>query len=277
MLQTVARIIKRFVVFLPAIGITYFVLKDLYPIINRRLPAALAIWATYVLVAYLLIPLSIRLILLVKRPRHVPFYSTTPDGFASDPINIGLFGTSQDVVRAMTGIDWHVAEPRTPRTLLRLIMSILLKQAYANAPFSNLYLFGRSQDLGFQLPLSNSPGQRHHVRFWAVKPEVAEQFKEHVAFWSQHQPSSQKLDNKYLWLGAASMDTGIGIVRHNAQLTHMIHPDTNAERDLIVEQLNKAKFAKTSRSVEIAAPYQLRNRVITGYLKSDGQLTICEL
>ncbi len=264
-------------VFLPGIGVTYLVIKDLYPVINRRLPAAAAVLATYVLVAYLLIPLSIRLIRLVSRPRHVPFYSTTPDGFASDPINIGLFGTSQDVVNAMTGIGWHLAEPRTSKTLFRLGMSLLFKRPYHNAPFSNLYLFGRSQDLGFQLPLSHNPGQRHHVRFWAVKPEVAEHFKEHVAFWKEHHPKNFSVGAKYLWLGAASLDTGLGIIRHNAQLTHMIHPDTNAERDLMVDQLKKAKLVKASRTVKIAAPYQLRNRVITGYLQADGQLTICEL
>lgn len=277
MFQSVVRIIKRLIVFLPAIAVTYFALRDLYPIINRTLPTVLAFLLTYILVAYLLIPLAIRLILLIKSPRHVPFYSTTSDGFASDPVNIGLFGTHQDVEQAMRTIGWHGAEPRTIKSLLRLGVSILLKQAYKTAPFSNLYLFGRSQDLGFQLPLANNPGQRHHVRFWAVKPEVAEQFKEHVGFWSQYQPLKGTSGKKYLWLGAASMDTGLGVIRHNAQLTHMIHSDTNAERSLIVEQLKKANIIKSTRNIKIAAPYQLRNRVITGYLKADGQLTICEL
>jgi hypothetical protein len=57
----------------------------------------------------------------------------------------------------------------------------------------------------------------------------------------------------------------------------MIHPDTNKERELIVKALKKAGLCKQSRRIKIATPYQLRNRVLNGYLETDGKLVICEL
>lgn len=277
MVEFVVRFLKRLAVFLPGVGITYLIIKDVYPVFERRLPVALAILATYIITAYGAIPASIRLMRLISKPKHVPFYSTTPDGFASDPVNIGFYGTETQVIKAMKTIGWHKADPRNLRTLFRLGLSMLLSRPYPNAPFSTLYLLGRRQDLGFELPLDANPRHRHHVRFWAVKPGTAEHFQEHIAFWNRHHPDKNKRDDKYLWLGAASLDTGIGMIRHNAQLTHMVHKNTNAERDLIVGDLKAREIGRGFKTVTIAQPYQLRNRVITAHLEADGKLTICQL
>lgn len=276
-MSSIVRFIMRFIVFLPGAVVAYLVFHNVYPALNDRLPAAPALLVAYIVAAYVLIPGIQRVIRLVVPARHVPLYATTPDGFASDPVQIGLYGTERQVVQAMKRIGWYQADKRDLKTLIRLVLSVVLKHPYHNAPFSNLYLLGRSQDLGFQLPIDNNPSHRHHVRFWAVKPVVAEHFKEHVAFWEKHHTDLKKDDDVYLWLGAASLDTGIGLIRHNAQLTHMIHPDTNRERELIVKSLKKAGLVKRSKRIKIARPYQLRNRVINGYLETDGKLVICEL
>lgn len=273
----IARLVKRFIIFLPGAVAAYLVIIDVYPVLDRRLPAAAAVIVAYIMGAYAVVPAIIRLIRILEPPRHVPFYSTTPDGFASDPIQIALFGTREQVITAMKGIGWHQADERTPRNILKLLTHMALNKPYPTAPFSKLYLLGRGQDLGFQLPLEKNPRHRHHVRFWAVKQQVAEHFKEHVLFWHGHHPDTDGNDEQYLWLGAASLDTGLGIIRHNAQVTHMIHPDTNTERDLIVSELQKADLTKQVKFIKIASPYQLRNRVINGYFEADGMLAICKL
>ncbi len=50
---------------------------------------------------------------------------------------------------------------------------------YLTAPFSTLYLFDRGQDVGFQLPIGDSPRKRHHVRFWGLPVERAEAAARH--------------------------------------------------------------------------------------------------
>lgn len=277
MIEAGIRLLKRIAVFLPGLAVVYLTAGDVFTFFDRRLPLLPALLVTYIAIAYFIIPAVIRLIRFIMPPRHVPYYSTTPDGFASDPINVALFGPKEAVSKAMLAIGWYQADGKTPQTVFRLITSVLFKRPYPNAPFSSLYLLGRSQDLGFQLPVGTNPGHRHHVRFWAVKTDVAENFKEHIAFWQRHHQDKNHWDDTYLWLGAASRDIGIGIIRHNAQLTHMIHQDTNAERELIVKSLKKAGMVKKSRTVQIQTPYSLRNRVVTGFLQADGKLTICEL
>jgi hypothetical protein len=56
----------------------------------------------------------------------------------------------------------------------------------------------------------------------------------------------------------------------------MIHPDTNAERDLIVDQL-QIDGAKLIANIPIMKPYRLANRAWSGYLQTDGQLKVVEL
>jgi hypothetical protein len=277
MIEDGIRLFKRLLVLLPPVGLFLFAADDIYDFFHAHVPMVIALLVTYIAVAYGVIPAFIRLIRFVFPPNHLPYYSTTPDGFASDPLNIGLFGTREEVIKAMTDIGWYQADRRTPRTLWRMMSSTILRRPYLNAPFSRLYLLGRSQDLGFQLPIGDHAGHRHHVRFWAVKPTLARRFKEHVAFWNTHHPDDDPLDNKFLWLGAASQDIGIGVIRHNAQFTHMIHHDTNAERELIVKTLRRHGRIKRSKTITISRPYQLQNRVITGYLQSDGRITICEI
>jgi len=276
MITTIVRVVKRFLILVPGIVIGYFAYHNLFPAFDRWLPNELAILVTYILAAYILTPIGVRVFRLFVKPSHVPLYSTTPDGLACDPLNIGVVGTRRQLIQAMTKAGWHQPEPRTPRTLLRLILSIVLKQPYPNAPFSNLYLFGRKQDLGFELPLEDDPSHRHHVRFWAASHTGDPRHLDHVNFWHRVHKSDLKHE-RILWVGAASLDAGLGIIRHNAQLTHMIHPDTNAERELIARQLHRTGLVKTSHSHKIGRPYRLTNRVLTGYLHADGKMTICEL
>lgn len=276
MLAVLARNIKRFLILVPGLVIGYFAYTDLFPAFNRWLPGELALIVTYILAAYILIPIGARIFRIVVQPKHLPLYSTTPDGLASDPLNMGIIGSERQLTRAMKKAGWYKADERTPRTIARLITNIVLRRPYKNAPFSNLYLFGRKQDVGFQLPLNHDPSNRHHVRFWAASHTRDPRHLDNLKFWERfHKPSFARRST--LWVGAASRDVGLGIIRHNAQITHMIHPDTNAERDLIVKDLKKTGLVKKVRTEKIGEPYRLTNRVLTGYLHADGKMTICEL
>ncbi len=276
MIDAVVRLVKRVLVFIPGIFVTYFTVRNLYPVIDRRLPAAVAILLTYIIIAYILIPALLRLIRIFHKTDHIPLYCVTPDGFASDPVNVGVTGTEQQLIDAMQAAGWHKADKRTLKTTLKLIVYTLLRKPYPTAPFSNLYLFGRKQDIGFQLPLTDNPSHRHHVRFWAVRPVGDPNHAEHVHFWHRHH-ASLHARQRVFWVGAASKDIGIAPIRHNAQLTHLIHEDTNAERELIIRQLRQTGKVKKVRTVTVGKPYRLRNRVMRGYFQADGKMKIAEL
>lgn len=275
MVQIVIRFVKRFAVLLPGILIAYLSVDKIYPFIDRSVPKILAILVTYGLAAYVLIPALIRLIRIFFPPNHLPLYSVTPDGFASDPVNIGVVGTREELIAAMQKAGWEVADDHSWHNALKELMSEVLGRPYPTAPMSSLYLFGRKQDIGFEIQIADKRGHRHHVRFWATTFEADQPLRAETIHWlprTKHPDEGQTL----LWLGAATRDIGIAFIRHNAQVTHMIHPDTDVERDLIVDQL-EIDGAHLATTIQLRKPYKLVNRVWRGYLKSDGKLKICRL
>lgn len=276
MIHYIVRLVKRIAVLLPGIIIAYFSVHTIYPLFDRRVSAVAAILFTYVLAAYVLIPAALRLLRIVFPAHHLPLYCVTPDGFASDPINIGIVATRAQMIEAMQAAGWFVADKHSLRNVARQAMTYLLHQHYLTEPMSSLFLFGRKQDVGFERPLvgeNRRGGHRHHVRFWATTFDEGQPLSVHSIHWS---PRRKHLDGeRLLWLGAASRDVGISFIRHNAQVTHMIDPDTNQERDMIVGQL--APRTTTVENVTLQRPYRLANRAWRGYLLTDGVLKICTL
>src|SRR5947209_3052479 len=101
MIDSIWRLAKRFAVLIPGLIIAYFSVRDVFPIFDKRVPAVVAVLLTYIIAAYVLIPALIRFVRIVRPPSHLPMYCVTPDGFASDPINIGIIGSKDELVEAM--------------------------------------------------------------------------------------------------------------------------------------------------------------------------------
>ena len=269
------RVAERFAVLLPGIAIAYLSVRNIFPYFEGRLPFGLAILVTYALGAYILIPALIRVIRSIRPAKHLPLYCVTPDGFASDPLNIGIIGNRRQLIAAMERCGWQVADPRNLQTLSRQVLSTVFRQPYDTAPVSSLYLFGRKQDLAFEAPITGKPGSRHHVRFWATSYEPRRPLAINTIHWlSRH---DRLTPENPLWLGAASLDVGMSFIRHNMQVSHMVHPDTDQERDLIVSQLKAAKMGVKTEIVTLSKAYRLVNRVWRGHLKTDGKMTVVHL
>jgi hypothetical protein len=275
MITYIVRFLKRFTVLLPGIIIVYFSVRDIFPAFNKRLPASLAIFFTYVIAAYVLIPALIRLIRIIAPARHLPLYCVTPDGFASDPINIAVVGSRKQLIKAMEAAGWHLADRLSPHNIFRQLVSVALKRPYPTAPMSNLYLFGRRQDIGFEVHMDDARGHRHHVRFWATTYDDELLLSFRTIHWYKRRQTLQ--GKNLLWVGAASRDVGFAFIRHNAQITHMIDPDTDAERELIATDLLKTGRVASEQSVRLGKPYRLVNRVWRGHLHSDGLMRVLKL
>jgi hypothetical protein len=276
MMPFLTRVLKRVAILVSGAVIIYLAVWRVFPFFDNRTPIYVALLGTYIAVAYFVAPLVMRVYRFFYHPIHLPLYCITPDGFASDPINIALIGNRKQVIHAMQAAGWHVADPHTTHNVIRAIILALTGQPYPTAPMSALYLFGRKQDIGFELQISNNRGQRHHVRFWAADTFDGE-LEHHVQFWRRFYRPNKHRPNRQFWVGAASKDTGFAPIRHNAQVTHMIDPDTNAERELIVSDLRKAGQVKQVRREKVGKPFSVQNRTWRGYLQTDGKIAICEL
>ncbi len=274
--------LRRLGILVAVVALAYFTAFELFPFFDRRVPALWAALITYSLMAYVGIPAAIRILRFVYKPNHVPLYTATGDGWASDPVNIAVLAHSEkDFIWAMQKAGWHVADKPSWKNCLREGWALLLNRPYVTAPFSRLYLFGRSQDLGFQIPVGNSPRHRHHVRFWRVdarnNPNESPTWNEHQGFWRAL--FKRFLRRKYsLWVGAAIYDSGPVAIRwRNGQITHQIHPDANFERDFIIESMERAGVLRSLGDIKAGEPYRGRGQAIGVTVISDGFVKLCEL
>ena len=147
---------------------------------------------------------------LAKSPTH----TTTAQGRQGDAVNVALVGTEEEVHRTLAAAGWYAADPITLETSLRIAADVVLHKPYAHAPVSDLYVWGRRQDLAFEQPVGDSPKQRHHVRFW--------------------RSAEVDRNGEPLWLGAATYDERVEISRTTGGVTHKISPDIDRERNKVV-------------------------------------------
>lgn len=153
---------------------------------------------------------------LPRAPRH----TLTKRGHRGDPVNIAFVATEEELHRALAAARWYAADPVTLKSSLRIAADVVLRKPYEHAPVSDLYLWGRAQDLAYEQPVGDSPKQRHHVRFWR----------------------SAELDaaGEPLWLGAVTFDERVEISRTTGGVTHKIAADVDRERNKLVGDTARA-------------------------------------
>lgn len=197
---------------------------------HRWLRAVILLAAAYAIVAYVVMPAWWK-----WRERSNPASAADPTltrtstGIPGDPLNISLVGSQEDVVRSMVAAGWRPADPLTFRTSVQIAVDTVFDRPDEKAPVSSLFLFGRKEDLAFEKPAGSSPKERHHVRFWrAARVE----------------------NNRPVWLGSASYDTGVELSRTTGAVTHHIFPEVDKERDTLVADLSAARRVAAQRWID---------------------------
>ena len=272
------RILWRIIILALGVGFAFIIVNKAVPYLDKRLPSAAIVLMLYLLAAYVLIPFLIRLWRLVIKPNHLPVYVTTSDGWASDPINIAVICRSRtQLIKVMADAGWSVADKGFTSTL-KTAYAVIRGLPYPEATMSRLFLFNRSQDIGFQLQDGDSPSprHRHHVRFW--KLETPSKNDDHHDFW-HNLFSLFKKKRSEIWIGAATHDISLIAFRmRNLQITHKIDSDTNKERDFLVETLKRTGQLK-GEIEEITSGHELnfRGQTFGVHLVVDGRLQVVRL
>lgn len=280
MFGTVLRFAWRAIVGVVAAGLAYATFFLMYPYLDDRLPLLIVLIIIYVWVAYVGIPLLVRLWQLAIRPNHLPLYVTSGDGWSSDPVNLAVVcRDKKQLIRTMTRAGWYEADGGSIRTNLHLAFAVLFNRPYPTAPFSRLYLFGRQQDIGFQIPTGNpaSPRHRHHVRFWQLLPDEAKPHH-HQTFWKNIFQVFTIHKKQQIWVGAATHDIGPFAFRiRNFQITHQIDKHTDIERDFLLQTLTETKAIKRSEVLSAGDPLKFRGQTFGVRIITDGTLPVVEL
>jgi hypothetical protein len=178
----------------------------------------LGLVTAYLIFAYVLIPLAWE-----SYARLHPSFDDSPritrtgDDHPGDPLNVSLIGTKEQIEAIMKAAKWDQAAALGIKSDLKIAEDTVLSRPDTDAPVSNLFLFGRKEDLAFEQPVGGNPRQRNHVRYWKT--------------------DKSNDDGRLIWIGAASYDERVGLSHTTGQITHHIAPDVDKERDHLFSDL----------------------------------------
>jgi hypothetical protein len=171
-----------------------------------------------------------------------------------DMVNFVLIGSEKEMQDALTAADWRVADTSTPGAVARAIMMATQKQDYLAMPMSQLYLFGRIQDFGYEMAEPYAMvASRHHFRIWK---------------------STATYNGQPVWAGAGTHDIGFEKDQRNGKVTHKIDPAVDGERDHIGESLQQAGQVKTMTYFTPSDPVQESRNATGGGFHSDGRVLV---
>lgn len=185
-----------------------------------------------------------------------PLTNFTHNGRPSDPINLRIVATESQLATAFVAAGWYRADEIHLITALRISISAILGAKYSTAPVSNLYLFGRHQDIAFQRPGRNVR-MRDHVRFW--------------------ESDERSKDGRPIWLGAATEDIDVELSPVTHLPTHKIGAAVDKERALVMRDLIATGWViNRAWAPGFGAETHLKNAAGDEYY-TDGQIVVLTL
>jgi hypothetical protein len=174
-----------------------------------------------------------------------------------DMVNFILVGSQQQVQNALEAASWRVADTDNREAVLKAALQTYEKNDYLQMPMSQLYLFGRKQDFGYELAQAYSVvASRHHFRIWKA-------------------PSAW--NGQTLWAGAGTHDIGFEKDQRNGSVTHKIDPAVDGERDNIGQTLQQAGKVKSLSYYLPPDPVQGAKNATGGGYRSDGRILVIVL
>ena len=162
---------------------------------------------------------------------RLPAYSESILGTRQEPISLIILAPDEATfLQAFVKAGWHRADRPGFTTLSRAAFAIWFDTGYDTAPVTPGFWNNQPHGYGFQSELRNiGLRQRHHARFWKSDFRTPE--------------------GLLIFVGTASFDDGL-----KWGLTHRIDPNIDAERDLLLTDLQKAGAISSAKTISLVAP-----------------------
>jgi hypothetical protein len=144
-----------------------------------------------------------------------PLRTTTAGNVPSDLVNVLLVGSQSQLAKAFESTGWLQAQKLSLTSGLKTFSSLAEQKGYSEAPVSLLLLDGKKPDLVYQKQ-TNTFAKRHHIRIWK---------------------NSQSYQGRELWLGAATHDIGIRVMKGGTRWVHRIDPQVDREQAKVKDDL----------------------------------------
>jgi hypothetical protein len=218
------------------------------PTTRMRLGPLLQRVSLVILLMFVLLLVGVRVYPLPWIFPALPKVTHTAKGAAGDPVNVILVGSASQITEGFTRAGWRIPDPITPQTTARIVADSLAHRPYPTAPVSNLYVFGRVQDLAFEWP-TNDVQNRGHTRLWLT---------------------TQLQGGQPVWLGAATYDQGIELSGRTGFPTHHISPAVDLVRDTVGSDLARTGLAVAETHEPFTPPMFIAFNGGGDYYASDG-------
>lgn len=175
-------------------------------------------------------------------------------GEPGDPLNLVVIGNADSIRQAFKEAGWSEAERKTGKSILDTIRAVASEQGFGEAPVSDLYLYGRREDLAFEKML-NTFLKRHHLRLWRSPATTS--------------------DGREIWLGAGTHDAGLDV--RPGVVSHAIDPDLDSERAKVGADLLVTGRVRAEGLVTRPNPLAGGLTATGASWKTDGRLVLVEL
>ena len=184
---------------------------------------------------------------------RLPDYSESIVGALQEPVSLIVLAPDETtLLQIFQKAGWHLADKPTFATLSKAALAIWFNKQYDTAPVTPAFWNDKPHDYGFQSETRDKGlRQRHHSRFWKTELHTK--------------------DGLLLFVGTASFDDGL-----KWGLTHRIDPNIDAERDLLLADLQKTGLIISVKTVQLVAPVLGQNLTGDPFF-TDGKAYLLQL
>ncbi len=184
---------------------------------------------------------------------QLPTHSENILGQPQEPVSLVVQAENgADFVKVFGKAGWRIADRPGIDTMSRAAFAAWFSKEYDTAPITPAFWNGRPNDFGFQIGTEEESLRiRHHARFWRTD------------FRTQ--------DGLLIFVGTASFDDGL-----KWGLTHRIDPNIDAERDLLVTDLQKTGLVRSEQPIQLVAPILGQNLTGDPFF-TDGKAIVFQL
>ena len=189
------------------------------------------------------------------RLADAPKFALTSSDVATEPLNVGLLGSENELLRGVLAAGWNPADQATFQAGLRAARAELKSRDYPRSTLTDLYLFGRRQDLLLDKP-AGKDGGRHVIRLW--------------------KSDELGMGSRTLWIGSAVLERTTPAAG-GGTASRKIASDRDAERDALINDLTRSLRLTETFQVTGAGP-TVSGRTADGEaFFTDGELTVGSL
>lgn len=170
-------------------------------------------------------------------------------GAPGDPLNLIFVGSQDEILHAFAQAGWAIPAQSSGSSITKTAQAAIGDVGYGQTPISDLYLYGKKEQLAFE-KMFNTFAKRHHLRLWRAPVKTA--------------------GGRDIWLSSSTHDNGIDI--HPGVVSHATESDIDLERDKVGADLLAAGDVAEEQLVARPNPLSQGTTATGGAWHTDGFL-----